>query len=62
MLRILLIFTVILGILYYFYTKNPEITQKCFLNTLYYDWEGRPFGVLIPVLDNNTKKPSTCED
>lgn len=62
MIRILLIFSLILGILTYFFTKKPEITQKCILNTLYYDWEGRPMGVLIPVLDENKKKPLSCEE
>jgi hypothetical protein len=62
MLRILTVFTLILGILCYFYTKRPEVTQKCFLNTLYYDWEDRPFGVLIPILDKDKKKPLFCED
>jgi len=36
-------------------SRQTSTTQrtKCFCGHLYYDWDGRPRGMLIPVLRNN---------
>ncbi len=33
--------------------QNVKFRKVCFAGLLFYDWDGRPFGVCIPVLKND---------